>query len=150
MNSYLRPKRNDDEVRVVGGTTEKRIESIVNELESMNYQHRVQAYDQEDREIEGLGKALEDCVSRTNQLEGHEDITGDAIWELVAQRAVFVEEILEEKRVGESFVRQCRKRVRSALEVIIGDPTMPWYLLQEQPFLATYDRMSIKTAGMFF
>lgn len=149
-NSYLRPKRNDDEVRVVGGTTEKRLESIVNELESMNYQHEIHAYDQTDAMIEGLGRAMEDCVTRTNQLEEDEDLVNDIIWELCSQRAVFIEEILETKRVGEAKLRQCRRRVRSSLEVIVGDPTMPYYLFQEQPFIAVYDRMSLSTAKQFF
>lgn len=149
-NSYLRPKRNDDEVRVVGGTTEKRVESIINELESMNVQHEVQAYYRNDALIWGLGKAMEDCVTRTKHLENDEEVIADAINELVSQRAVFVEEILEEKRVGNAYIRQCKKRVRSAIEVIIGDPTMPAYLLQEQPFIALYDRMSLRTAKMFW
>lgn len=149
-NSYLRPKRNDDEVRVVGGTTEKRIESIVNELQAMNCQHQIQAFDLEDTEVQGLGKAMEDAVTRTNQLEEDEDVTSEAIWELCIQRGVIVEEILEEKRIGKMRQKLCRKRVRSLVEVLFGDPTMPWYLLQEQPFMATYDRMSMRTAGMFF
>lgn len=150
VNSYLRPKRNDDEVRVVGGTTEKRIESIVNELHSMNYRHEIAAFDREDRELQGLGRAMEDAVTRSNQLEDDEDALVDALWELVTQRAVFIEEILEEKRVGSSVLRMCRKRVRSSIEVILGDLTMPAYLLQEQPFIATYDRISLRTAKMFF
>lgn len=150
VNSYLRPKRNDDEVRVVGGTTEKRVESVVNELMGMNYQHEIQAFDVTDAVIVGLGKAMEDAVTRSNQIEHDEETCADAIWELCTQRAVFVEELIEERRSGQFYIKQCRKRVRSAIEVILGDQTMPAYLLQEQPFIATYDRMSKRTARMFF
>lgn len=150
VNSYLRPKKNDDDVRVVGGTTEKRIESIVNEMMSMNYQHEIQAFNMEDMFLESLGKAMEDAVTRTNQIEEDEETCGDAIWELASQRAVFVEEIVYERRVGKFLQKMLKKRVRSALEVIIGDPTMPAYKLQEQPFIATYDRMSYATARTFY
>lgn len=149
-NSYLRPKRNDDEVRVVGGLTEKRIESVVNEIAAMSYQHEIHAFDKDDRDLIGLGDVISDTVTRTNQLEEDEDISHDAVWELVTQRAVFVEEVMEQKQIGEYYSKMPRKRLRSAIEVILGDLTMPSYLLQEQPFLATYDRMSLSTARMFF
>src|SRR3990167_3040920 len=46
-NSYLRPKRNDDEVRVVSAATEKRIESLYNEIISMNIRHEIHTYDKD-------------------------------------------------------------------------------------------------------
>lgn len=149
-NSYLRPKRNDDEVRVVGGLTEKRIESVVNEIAAMNYQHEIHAFDKDDRDLVHLGDVIGDVVTRTNQLEDDDDLCQEAIWELITQRAVFVEEVMEQKRVGESYIKMPRKRLRSSIEVLLGDLTMPATLLQEQPCIATYDRMSLSTARMFF
>lgn len=150
VNSYLRPKINDDEVRVVGGTTEKRIESIVNELQGMNYQHEIQAFDTNDAELRGLGKSMEDVVTRTNQLGNEQQVAEEAVWELCTQRGVVIEEILEEKQIANKIIRTPKKRLRSLLEVIFGDLTMPWYALQEQPFIATYDRMSLQSARMFY
>jgi hypothetical protein len=144
-NSYLRPKRNDDEVRVVGTTTEKRVESVVNELVGSNTQVDVQAFDQNDVEVRGLGKAMEDAILRTNPLENDRNVLMDAAFELISQRAVWLEETLETRRIGNTTRTMCRKRMRSALEVLVGDPTMPFYLLQEQPYVATYDRQTIQS-----
>lgn len=149
-NSYLRPKRNDDEVRVVGTTTEKRVESVVNELLSLNSQHEIHAYDRNNLEIASLGKSIEDVVTRTNQMEYEQDVLIEAAFELITQRAVFIEEVFD--RADSSFGRGgiCRKRLRTALEVILGDHTMPARRLQEQPFVATYDRCTKETAAAWF
>jgi len=141
-NSYLRPKINDDEVRVVGGATEKRIESVANELESMNIQHEVEAYDQNDLEVAELGRAIGDTVTRTNQQEKDEDTWTEAIWELCTQRAVFLEEILDEVKFGNKIVKQCRKRLRTSQEVFLGELTLPAHRIQDQPYIVLYDQMS--------
>src|SRR3990167_3303302 len=41
--SYLQPQRNDDEVRINTGTTEKRIELVLNELLALNFEGEVRA-----------------------------------------------------------------------------------------------------------
>jgi len=149
-NSYLRPKRNDEEVRVVGGTTEKRIESLVNELASMNFQHDIQAYDQEDRLVEDLGNVMEDVVKRTNQMEEDSDVRLDAIYDMLCQRAVFLEEVYERRRTRGVVRHQYRKRLRTSLEVLLGDLTIPHYRLDDQPYIVTYERMSIQAAEQIY
>lgn len=142
MNSYLRPKRNDDEVRVVGGLTEKRIETVVNELLAMNITHEIHAYDKSDLEIEELGRNTEDLVTRTNQQEKDDDVKEEIIWELVSQRACFVEEICEELVTNDQVVKRARKRLLSSLQVFVGDVSKPAYLLNDQPYICVYERMS--------
>ncbi len=142
VNSYLRPKINDDEVRIVGGTTEKRIESVVNELMSMNFQHEIRVFDKDDLEIKGLGRALDDTVTRTNQIELDDDVRSELIWELVTQPAVFIEEVFEIKKVGKHIMEMCKKRLRTCIEVFLGDPSLPAYRFQEQPYICVYERMS--------
>ena len=105
LNTYLRPKKNDDEVRVNTGVTEKRIEGVANELISMNLQPEVRAYDENDMEVEELGDAFSDLVKRTNEIEQDDDKYADAILEMLSQRAVFIEEIYLDKEVGRGKIR---------------------------------------------
>lgn len=145
-NSYLRPKRNDDEVRVVGGTTEKRLESIKNELSSMNFQSEIHAWDTLDMMVPELGTAMDTAIKRTNQIEEDEDTMDDALWEFCTQRAVFLEEVYEETEFRGRVTGTYRKRVRSSVEVLLGDMTIPAYRFQEQPYVCVYDRMSLPAA----
>lgn len=149
-NSYLRPKRNDDEVRVVGGTTEKRIESMVNELLSMNQQPELQAMDKYDLEVRGLARVMEDTVVRTQEIENDEDVRKDLIHELIAQRAVFVEEVFLDKKACNLPFGMCKKRLRTSLEVMLGDVTLPAYRFQEQPYIVVYDATSYWNAKKYF
>src|SRR3990172_6520559 len=116
VNSYLRPKRNDAEVRVVSGATEKRFESLVNELAAFNTQHEIQAFDKDDLEVKSLGKVMEDTITRTNELELDEDLRVDAIMEFCSQRAAFMEETWEDKYASGINMGMCRKRLRTVLE----------------------------------
>ena len=92
-NSYLRKKMNDDEVRIVTGTTEKKIETVVNELLLLNLQPEITAYDNNGLEIEDLGQEIGDIIKRTNEIEHDDDVWQEAVLELVSQRAGFVEEV---------------------------------------------------------
>jgi hypothetical protein len=144
VNSYLVPKRNDTEVRVVGGATEKRIESIVNELISYNYQHELRFVDKDDLEIRDFGKIMEDTITRTNQQEDDDDVRTELAWELCSQPIVFVEELYETVDFGTHKEQIFRKRLRTALECFGGDPSLSAYKWNEQPFICVYDRMTLQ------
>lgn len=143
VNSYLRPKRNDTEVRVVGGATEKRIESIVNELISYNYQHELRFVDKDDLEIKEFGKVMEDVITRTNQQENDDDVRSELAWEICSQPIVFVEELYEDVNFGTHKEQMFKKKLRTALECFGGDPTLSAYKWNEQPYICVYDRMSL-------
>src|SRR5688572_20922443 len=69
MMSYLAPKKNDDEVRINTGTTEKRIELVLNELLALNIQEDINAYDKDDTKLQSLSEVFTDIVKRTEQME---------------------------------------------------------------------------------
>ena len=150
INAYLRPKKNDDEVRVVTGTTEKKVEVIVNELLSYNFQHEVFAFDKEDLEIQELGDDMGDMVTRTNEIEQDEDLRTDALFELIGQRALFIEEYLEEKETNGTIIKRCKKRLLSGLQVFLGDINLPHYRFNEQPYIVKYDKMNYWTAKSLY
>jgi hypothetical protein len=137
-NSYLRPKLNDDEVRVVGPTTEKRFESIQNEMLSMDTFTRFRAYDKRDMEVEDLGDALTDAVRRTFQIEKLDDQKPDMLAEMLSQRAAFAEETEETVTEGHRTYRFPKMRMRSGLCVFPGNITLPSYRWNEQDLYVVY------------
>ena len=163
-NAYLPPKKNDDEVRIVTGTTEKKIEVIYNELVGMNVQPEAQVFDKDDNELRGLGQDFMDIVTRTNQIERDDDFWGAFVFELITQRAAFIEEtdeyveyynrgkssmfdgsIKKEKRKPVTFHR-ARKRLLTSLQVFLGDMNIPAWRFQEQPYILKYVRRTYDEA----
>lgn len=158
VNTYLRVKKNDDDVRVNTPTTESKVGLVWNELLNMNLQPEVLAYDDEDNELGDAGKHIADIVKRTNEIEHDEDKYVDAVLELLSQRAVFVEEVffdyeISDNRKGKkSFtrVKKCEKRFLSGLQVFLGDINIPAYRFNDQPFVIKYERMSYWEADKIY
>jgi len=154
IDSFLRPKKNDDEVRVNTGLTEKKIESVANEILAMNLRNDFYAFDNDDVEVAELGDEMSDVVKRTEQQENAEDMDQEFIRELLGQRALFVEEYFEDVEVPnvKNKVRRqrCRKRVVSGLQVYLGDITIPAYRFNEQPYRFKYERMSYSAAEKIY
>lgn len=152
INSYLRVKRNDDEVRINTGTTEKKIEFVLNELLALNLQPEVKAYDQNDLEIAELGQTFEEIVKRTNEMEQDEDKYLDAFLQLLGQRICYVKELWVEKEVRGNkrpdgtqrthHIKRCEKRVLSGLQVYPGDISLPAWRFNDQPYVIEYERMN--------
>ena len=162
-NAYLPPKKNDDEVRIVTGTTEKKIEVVLNELVGMNLQPEAQVFDHEDNELRGLGQDFIDIVTRTNQIERDDDFWRSFARELITQRAVFIEEtddyctyynrgksgrngfIKKEKRKPVTFHR-AKKKLLTNLQIFLGDMNIPARRFQEQPYILKYVRRTYDEA----
>lgn len=157
-NSYLRPKLNDDEVRVNTGTTEKKIEVVYNSILSLNLEPDIRAFDKNDNLIVGLGDQFTNIVKRTNEIEQDEDMMRDAILELLTQRALFMKEIWEDvivsdvrlKKLGIRRMQRAKKVLVSGLKVYLGDITLPWYKFDQQPYIVEYDRVHWRTAAARF
>lgn len=155
-HSYLRRKKNDDEIRVNTGTAEKKVELMLNELSAMNFQAEVRAFDDDDLEAKGIGEDMADVMKRTNEIERDEDTWEEAYIELLTQRALFMEELYAPLptamvRTGKQSQFRSRnfaqKRVLSGLQVFLGDITMPAIKFQEQPFVVKYERVLYETAA---
>lgn len=152
-NSYLRKKMNDDEVRIVTGTTEKKIETVVNELLLLNLQPEITAYDNNGLEIEDLGQEIGDIIKRTNEIEHDDDVWQEAVLELVSQRAVFVEEVWIDKvdpKNKKKRIQRAEKRLINGLQMFLGDITIPAYRFNDQPYIIKYERMTYKEAKTYY
>lgn len=170
-NAYLRQKLNDDEVRIATGVTEKKIETVMNELLSLNLQPEVTAYDKYDTELMKLGDDIGDVVKRTNETEGmggDDDFWREYIHELVTQRAVFIEEIDEyvhifskqainqrngkvgALKVQDEYIHRPIKRVMSGLQLFLGDMNIPAYRFNDQPYILKYYRKTYEEAAVIY
>lgn len=157
-NTFLRPKKNDDEVRVNTGTTEKKIEVVWNELLKMTWNIECRAFDMQDRLLVSLGQNWADIIKRTNEIERDDDLWAAAVLEGLTQRRVFIEEIwdngvVRDKRDDKVYRRQiakAKKRLVSGLKVFLGDESLPWYRFNDQPYIIKYDRIHWKEAERLY
>ena len=151
-NSYLKPKKNDAEVRVVAPTTEKALESWMNEMLSLNLEPETRVFDDNDTEIVELGEDLDASASRTEEIEHDNDMWQDFLFELGTQRAVYIREHFVDKTVKDSRtgkdrrIQRFEKKIVSGLKVFLGDPTLPAYKFHEQPYIVEYDRINYREA----
>ena len=122
-NTYLTPKKNNSEVRVNTGTSEKKIDTIKNELLTMNIDQEIKSFDDNDLEIEDLGNCMNDLVKRTRTQENYEDIDEEATTELLSQ---------------------------PGLSVFPGDLSLPHYRWDDQPYILHYSRINYTLAKMIY
>jgi len=166
-NSYLYPKNNDDEVRVVTTATEKKIEVVENELMAANFQGEIFAYDDNDRMMRQLGQDITDVVDRTNEMERDDKVWRAFIKEFTTQRCAFLEEVnfydiilnCPYSQLGDDgkvdpirgapkkeVIHRPIKRLVSGLRIYLGDDSIPAYRFHEQPYIIRYTRMKFSTA----
>lgn len=149
-NTYLRPKKNDDEVRVNVGTPEKKIETLYNEIQNLNLTSEVQAYDEDDNEVSELGKDFQDIDFRTSQIEKDQGVWDDALFELLTQRCLFMEEVFEERTVNGKKKQLFKKRMLGGQQVYLGDVSIPARNFQTQPYIVKYNRLNWDIANTLF
>lgn len=164
-NSYIRPKINDDEVRINTGTVEKKMISVVNEILNLNMQPEVNAYDENDKMVQELGEVFTNLLKRTNEQENAEDLDFPMLWDLATRRVLFVEEYQDEKEcvdkrktkydleTGEIEyttknykISRPKKRILDGRTVLFGDMSIPNNRYNDQPYIIKYDRMHWRTA----
>ena len=152
--SYLRPKINDDDVRVNTGTAEKKVELMLNEIMAMNFQPEIRAYDKNDIELLEVGADFTDLVRKTNTQEKDEDTWMELVMDLLTQRAsILVEEVSEvydKRSFGGYAALRARKRRMSPLQVYFPDQYIPLTRLDEQPYIVIYDRMLYSEAEALY
>lgn len=146
-NTYLTPKINQTDIRINTATSEKKLDTIINQVLSMNIQPEVRAHDIYDNEIKYLGKDIEDIVIRTNRIEKEEDVIEDAVRELITQRALFMKEVFVERTVVDKrsrnnkyTIKRTEKRLIPGRKIYLGDMSIPAYRFNEQPFVIEYDK----------
>lgn len=72
-NSYIRPKKNKEDTRIVTGTTLEKENTFLSMILNYNFEPNVETYDKEDLPLAGLGEKLESLIKKSRLIEGYED-----------------------------------------------------------------------------
>lgn len=153
--SYLQPKRNDDEVRVNTGVTEKRIELVLNELLALNLEEEIAAYDKQDNMLQDVSEIFTDIVHRTEQMELSRDKDIFIYQELLTQPSVYVEEQWTEKKISKGknkfkTIMRPERKLLTGVQIYLGDPNIPDVDFNNQPYILKYFRMTYWEAKTLF
>ena len=153
--SYLAPKTNNDDARVNTGTTEKKVEYVMNQILSLNLTGEILAFDEDDNLMDKLSDALTSVVHRTEQMEEADDKDLFIYTELLSQPCAFVEELWVEKQVRNQqgkmiTVKRCERQLLQGPQVYLGDINIPDYRFNDQPFIFKYFRMTYDEAKTIY
>lgn len=144
-NSYLRPKINDNEVRVGMADVEKKVESVCNEIVTLNLQPEVQVFNTEDKMLVELGEDLGDIVKKSNIVERDDDVWQEAIMSVLTYPITVIEECYKKVKVGYGKDSDRRIAVKNLLhpsQIFFGDIFIPYYRLNDQPYIIKYEKMT--------
>ena len=159
-NSYIRPKVNKGDTRVVSGTTEEKGNTILAAALNNNFEVNVLAFDKYNLPLVETGKVAENMIKKTKELERpHYDAARIPYYkEFFDQGTVFIEERHIEKRIPHKILNKmdfasvkdiknitwttnhkvekyCQTVMHPGPNVYLG--TMKQFFLDNQPFLFT-------------
>lgn len=93
--SYIPPKKNKDDKRIVTGITREKDSTLLSSLLAYNFKSDITAYDDGEMIFPQLGNNMEDIVIKSRELEQWEKIRPLLYRELISQGDVFWEDIWE-------------------------------------------------------
>src|SRR3990167_6166671 len=96
-NSYIRPKKNPFDSRIVTGTTLEKKNTLLSAIMNYNFEPDIEAHDQNDMPIYNLGNHMESMTRKSRREEDYEDKRLLIYKELLDQGTVFVEEVFCEE-----------------------------------------------------
>lgn len=93
--SYIPPKKNKDDKRIVTGITREKDSTLLSSLLAYNFKSDITAYDDGEMIFPQLGNNMEDIVIKSRELEQWEKLRPLLYRELISQGDVFWEDIWE-------------------------------------------------------
>lgn len=172
-NSYIPPKQNEKDSRIVTGITEGKVESMLSALLNLNLDPNITAYDESNEELSELGENFELLVKKSREIETPDyDVKRPLIYkELLDQGDVFVEEtFVEAKQIQKKLKKgfkwsdamkmskiwdedsviheECAVRVISGMNVYAGN--VRDFYIDTQPFMFVRDYITYEEADMLF
>jgi hypothetical protein len=160
-NSYIPPKKNPEDTRVVTGTTEEKENTLLSAILNYNLEPNILAFDKDMMQIDELGKNIEDLVRKSREIENYEEKRVLIYKELLDQGTCFVEEQwVEETKISKKLkdvdwkdgvkVRAikweekeeegfcgCQTRLMRGDKVYLGN--VKEFQISKQPYLFTVD-----------
>lgn len=172
--AYIRPKENEEDVKVVTGTTREKGNTIVSMLLGYNLECDITAFDEDDNENRELGDAMEKMVRKSRELElPRYDVKKPLIYnELVYQGNAFVRESWDEYSMPEKELEKmewsekveldkikwkeridkvyafCNTTLLTGLEVYPGN--IRQYFMELQPYVITRKVITYSEAKSMF
>lgn len=172
-NSYIPPRQNEKETRIVTGVTEGKVESMLSALLNLNLDPNITAYDEGNEEIEELGESFELLIKKSREIETPDyDVKRPLIYkECLDQGDVFVEEAFVEmkqiqKKMKKGFKWQDVMKMKQtwdessyvheecAIRLISGMNVYPGnirdFYIDSQPYLFVRDYITYEEAEAMF
>lgn len=159
-NSYIPPKDNKDDTRLVTGTTHEKTTTLLSAILNYNLEPSIEAFDSQDFPIVELGDHMADLVKKSREIEDWDSKKPLIYKEFLDQGDVFVEEVwTQQLRVEktlqmdwsdgvkmnaakwESDVKKvfegCQVNMLSGTKVLKGN--IKQLDMRKQPFIATVE-----------
>lgn len=170
-NSYIEPKKNRMDTRIVTGTTREKENTLISALLNYNLDPSFDAYDMEDYVIEELGTTIGDLVKKSRELEAYDDKRKVIYREYLDQGTVFVEDVWVErfciekdvkmdwtkgvsisktnwkKRLGKVY-KGAEARLIPGTKVYLGN--IKANFIKDQPYIYTYETVSYEDARSIY
>lgn len=171
-NSYIPPKKNKEDTRVVTGTTEEKENTLLSAILNYNLEPNFVAFDKDDMEVDELGKTMEDLVKKSREIEDYDTKRLLIYKELLDQGTCFVEELWVEETKIEKKLKDvnwsdkvevgkikwdeksvpgftgCKSRLIRGDKVYLGN--IKEFQLVNQPFIFTLDVVSYGEAKAIY
>ena len=162
--SYIPPKKNRNDVRIVTGTTREKSSTLLSTLLNLNAEPDVTAFDQDDMVVQDAGNDMGDLIKKTRQVELWERQRPIVYREMIHQGDVFLEDTFIEEYQPQSFDsldfnpamddfneykveerlrrvnRMCKIRMHKQPTVLVSDPTIEY--IDEQDIVAIGRKIS--------
>jgi hypothetical protein len=157
--SYMEPKRNKEDTRIVTGTTHEKENTLLSSLLNYNLEPDITAYNEDEIPEVDAGEGMELLITKGRELENYDATRILMYKELLDQGNVFVEvgwdecektvkkmkhlswseginpnKIKWNKEIKKAY-GQCRTTILSGLKVYLGNIREP--LIGKQPFIFT-------------
>lgn len=94
--SFIPPKKNKQDVRIVTGLTREKDTTLLNALLAMDLEPDITAFDSEDMVVNELGDNMSDMVQKSREIEDWDKKRSTIYRELITQGDVFVQELWTE------------------------------------------------------
>lgn len=105
-HSYLKPKKNVEDVRIVTGTTQEKEITLLSSILNYNFEADIQAFDENDMPAVEVGQLAEDLVRKSRQIEDYDDKRRLIYKEMLDQGTNFVEEVWNERWAVEKKMKK--------------------------------------------
>ncbi len=171
-NSYTPPKKNKGDTRIVTGTTQEKVVTLLSALLNYNLEPNIEPFDKFDMPIRELGENMEDMVRKSRTMEIYDDKKVLIYKELLDQGTCFIEEqwvesIMAEKEISElkwsegvkvedidwktkfkDTTGKCEVNLLTNTQVYLGN--IKEFEMDKQPFIFFHDIISYEEAKSIY